>query len=342
MQPYIAIPLVLGLVYRAWSRKSLTSLGLVVAGCSAFAHALHPWSAPVALLAVFYLGGTKVTKVKQEVKSRLTLSATGTAGGEGPRNHLQVLANSIVATILSIAHAIILAHTAGPKSCFSLGQNAADILIVGIVANYAAVAADTFSSELGILSKSKPRLITSLSLRQVPPGTNGGVTATGLGAGLLGSFIVSATSAAVLPFCASAGLKDRALWTVALTLWGTLGSVLDSVLGGLLQASVVDKRSGKVVEGNGGRKVLIHPSTGKSVLTGDRTAKTTGSIHNAALRGIQVTHVPEETQESRCLETGHDWLDNNGVNLLMAATMSVGAMGISQWFWGLDVLDLLV
>lgn len=40
-----------------------------------------------------------------------------------------------------------------------------------------------------------------------------------------------------------------------MTLWGALGSVLDSVLGGLLQASVVDKRSGKVVEGSGGRKV---------------------------------------------------------------------------------------
>lgn len=123
--------------------------------------------------------------------------------------------------------------------------------------NYAAVAADTFSSELGILSKTKPRLITSLTLREVPPGTNGGVTATGLGAGLLGSFLVSVTSAVVLPFCASAGLQERALWTVAMTAWGTLGSVLDSVLGGILQASVVDKKSGKVVEGSGGKKVSL-------------------------------------------------------------------------------------
>lgn len=122
--------------------------------------------------------------------------------------------------------------------------------------NYVAVAADTFSSELGILSKSKPRLITSLTLREVPPGTNGGVTAVGLAAGLFGSFLLAFTSAVSLPFCSAHGsLKDRALWTVALTLWGGLGSVLDSVLGGLLQASVVDKRSGKVVEGSGGRKV---------------------------------------------------------------------------------------
>lgn len=63
MKPYIGIPLVAGLVYRAWSRKSLTPLGLVFAGCSASAHAFHPWSAPVALLAVFYFSGTKVTKV---------------------------------------------------------------------------------------------------------------------------------------------------------------------------------------------------------------------------------------------------------------------------------------
>ncbi|CAG8228109.1 unnamed protein product [Penicillium salamii] len=362
MKPYIGIPLVSGLVYRAWSRKSLTPLGIVVAAFSASAHALHPWSAPVALLAVFYFGGTKVTKVKHDIKSRLTLSAAGAEGGEGPRNHIQVLANSVVATVLSIAHTIVLSRT-GSESCFSFGQNTADILVVGIVAyvaiapafaiwftadkilalyrNYAAVAADTFSSELGILSKSKPRLITSLTLREVPPGTNGGVTATGLGAGLLGSFIVSATSAAVLPFCAGAGIKERALWTVAMTAWGTLGSVLDSVLGGILQASVVDKRSGKVVEGSGGRKVLVHPS-GKVVAIDSAEASSIDKSQAATLRsGSSSTLARDESLESRRVETGHDWLDNNGVNLLMAATMSVGAMGISQWVWGLDIADLL-
>ena len=36
---------------------------------------------------------------------------------------------------------------------------------------------------------------------------------------------------------------------------GTFGSLLDSALGGWLQASVVDVRTGKVVEGAGGQKV---------------------------------------------------------------------------------------
>ena len=45
-----------------------------------------------------------------------------------------------------------------------------------------------------------------------------------------------------------------------MTLWGGGGSLLDSVLGGLFQASVVDLRTGKVVEGNGGKKVSVFRS----------------------------------------------------------------------------------
>ncbi|KAJ5165903.1 hypothetical protein N7492_006199 [Penicillium capsulatum] len=357
MKPWIGIPAVAALVYRAWARKSLTPLGLLVAGLSASAHALHPWLTPFLLLGVFYYGGTKATKVKHDIKSRLTLSATGAEGGEGPRNHIQVLANAGIATVLSIAHAVVLSRSSSDSgSCFSAGHSAADILMVGIVANYVAVAADTFSSELGILSKSKPRLITSLTLREVPPGTNGGVTAAGLAAGLLGAFILALTSAISLPFCAAHGsLQDRALWTLAFTLWGALGSVLDSVLGGLLQASVVDKRSGRVVEGSGGRKVLIHPGStkpaGTSGSSGDSTQlRTTESVANTAtLRGSRATGTSvgnqsgsehEEGHESRRLETGHDWLDNNGVNVLMASLMSLGAMGIAQWTWGVDVREL--
>ena len=34
--------------------------------------------------------------------------------------------------------------------------------------------------------------------------------------------------------------------------------MLDSALGGLFQASVIDSRTGKVIEGTGGKKVSIH------------------------------------------------------------------------------------
>lgn len=146
-----------------------------------------------------------------------------------------------------------------------------------VCSNYAAVAADTFSSELGILSKGNPRLLTSWNFRKVPPGTNGGISTLGTLAGFLGAFTIALTSAILLPFCprdsaqvsksffdfktpsndggSGWGWREKILWILAITLWGGLGSLLDSALGGWFQASVIDTRTGKVVEGAGGKKV---------------------------------------------------------------------------------------
>lgn len=229
--------------------------------------------------------------------------------------------------------------------------------------NYAAVSADTFSSELGILSKSKPRLITSPTLRVVPPGTNGGVTAAGLLAGVAGAFLVALTSAALMPFCSDneGGFdwKARGQWILAMTIWGGLGSVLDSVLGGLLQASVVDKRSGKIVEGTGGNKVLIHPSSTRPEGAAEASGVSRDSLHlrnteaianAAALKGTKATgtsvgtkpgSVDDPSHESRRIESGSDLLDNNAVNVLMAATMSFGAMGIASWLWEIPMSGII-
>lgn len=63
MHPYIAVPATVALVYRAYSHKSLTPPGIIVAAVTAVIHAIHPWSAVFALLVVFFIGGTSVTKV---------------------------------------------------------------------------------------------------------------------------------------------------------------------------------------------------------------------------------------------------------------------------------------
>jgi uncharacterized membrane protein len=63
MNPWISIPVTLALVYRAHTRNSLTTGGIVAAVFTAIAHALHPWSVFFALLIVFFLTGTAVTKV---------------------------------------------------------------------------------------------------------------------------------------------------------------------------------------------------------------------------------------------------------------------------------------
>ncbi|KAI9679299.1 MAG: hypothetical protein M1817_005319 [Caeruleum heppii] len=267
METAVALGLTGLLAYYSWSRQKLTPMGIIAAVLTGLVHAIHPWKAFYAFLIVFFIGGTAVTKVKHDVKTRLTLSSAGSAGGEGPRTHVQVLANSIIATALILLHLTQLGYfSQGTASLSDCWRKRDGLVVAGITINYAAVAADTFSSELGILSRSAPRLITSPAFRRVPAGTNGGVTLLGTLAGFLGSFTIAITSLVFLPFCKTTAseaqgswtLRDKILWAVFVIVWGAAGSLLDSLLGGLFQASVVDVRTGKVVEGVGGKKVDFH------------------------------------------------------------------------------------
>ncbi|KAI0017708.1 integral membrane protein DUF92-domain-containing protein [Xylariomycetidae sp. FL0641] len=380
MKAIIAVPATLGLVYRAYSHNSLTPFGIVVAALTAAAHALHPWNLPFVLLCVFFLAGTRATAIKKDVKAGMTLHAQGAGGGEGPRTHVQVLANSLMSTVLTLLHAWQLRHrlaTAedgtmpGGAFCYSWPG---DVLVVGIIANYAAVCADTLSSELGILSRTEPRLITSLSLRKVPRGTNGGVTAWGLVAGLIGSMIIVGASLMFIPFCGEETKgkvgggnpwpsSERARFAMGLAVWGATGSLLDSFLGGWLQRSVRDVRTGKIVEGEGGTKVMVSsPSDPNSVEFKKTASLEAKALHGEGAAAVERTQSPSgddsaqnpydpedkhrqsnfgDHKPTRVVETGHDLLDNNDVNFLMAFTMSTGAMAIAASYWGIPLSSIL-
>ncbi|RSL74335.1 hypothetical protein BHE90_014014 [Fusarium euwallaceae] len=387
MKLTIAVPATCALVYRAWSRNSLTPAGIAVATLTAIAHAYHPWNLPFVLLCVFFLAGTRVTHIKEDVKSHYTVPSKGTSGGEGPRSHVQVLANSLMASVLTILHANQLRkreaaftdpNTPDPEGslCFSWGG---DLLVVGIIANYAAVAADTFSSELGILSKSQPRLITSPTLRKVPRGTNGGVTLMGLGAGLLGSMIIVTAAMMFLPSCSEDtaqkpgggspwSVLERRKFMGFMVIWGTLGSVLDSFLGGMFQRSVKDVRSGKIVEGEGGNRVLVAESAEamaahskkradiKAAIMHGEGEKATAKLGGSAIADDDDGEADADVYDprdkhrkasfgderpSRVVESGWDLLDNNDVNFLMAVSMSVGGMAVASWYWDVPIQSVM-
>lgn len=79
MKPAVGLTLVALLVFHSWRRKSLTTLGLICAGLSAAAHALHPWNTPFVSLAVFYLGAQRATKVNKPLFIfRILHSSSGT------------------------------------------------------------------------------------------------------------------------------------------------------------------------------------------------------------------------------------------------------------------------
>lgn len=194
-------------------------------------------------------------QIGHEAKSHLTQSASGGTGGEGARKAVQVFANSGWACILIATHAYLLSarpfissHIAmapGPYSPLLL-----QVLPIGIIAQYAAVAADTFASELGILSKDQPFMITA-PWKKVPKGTNGGVTVDGLKYSVLGSALLTFVAALVL-FFATPKLTMDARVTGLLIVAGLVGSVIDSVLGAVVQVTVTDKGTGRVIEGAGG------------------------------------------------------------------------------------------
>lgn len=91
-----------------------------------------------------------------------------------------------MATVFAIFHLI---------EC-GIGENPIDYqnfyvsswLGVGIMTSFAMANGDTWASELGILSKSDPVLITTL--KRVPRGTNGGVSALGLIVSFLGGIFI--------------------------------------------------------------------------------------------------------------------------------------------------------
>jgi uncharacterized membrane protein len=211
------------------------------------------------------------------------------------------------------------------------------------------------------------------------------VTGFGLLAGFLGSFIIAITSVILLPFCpvgstpvgiklglqphaglqggSGWGLIEKLLWVGAVTLWGGLGSLLDSFLGGWFQASVVDKRTGKVVESSGGEKVLVVPS-GPASMHFKKTAELRHLVLNEGegADGVEIRNSENRTSDdgrldisltpptnrlddgarkaSRFVVSGLGLLDNNDVNLLMAITMSLGAIFASAWYWSVPMASV--
>jgi uncharacterized protein (TIGR00297 family) len=89
----------------------------------------------------------------------------------------------------------------------------------------AAVTADTWGTEIGTLFKARTRSI--VTMRDVRPGTSGGVSLAGVSGGVLGAAIV------VLSASAWIGLT---LFVAVAIVAGFIGSIADSIVGATLQA----------------------------------------------------------------------------------------------------------
>lgn len=161
-----------------------------------------------AIVAVFFTLGISFTWYKYEYKKKLG----GAQEKGGARNWPNILANGGVASIFAVGGYL------SPNPAFA-------VLFLGSIST---AAADTVATELGLLSKGFPKLITH-PRRSVAPGTSGGVSALGFGGAILASLVIGLMGLLlgivrdpllVIPVCIAGGLA---------------GAIFDSLLGASFQ-----------------------------------------------------------------------------------------------------------
>jgi len=237
---------------RALTRGSLTESGAIAAFFVAFLSVACGFRGLI--LFMFYQIGSMATKFKHDKKGILDSTVTTSSA----RSAEQVLACSIIGISCALAHAYLYGREIAIDFDFNPKESS---LAAAIIAHYAACLGDTLSSELGMLSKRSPILITSPKKR-VPPGTNGGVTLLGFFVAGLGGAIIG-LGGATTDFIS--GLEVDFVGSIIYgAICGLIGSTIDSLLGATLQATYFDGETQKVQHtGNSGLKHI----SGKDVLS---------------------------------------------------------------------------
>lgn len=227
-----------GIGLLAYRRRSLSPsgvLGAIITGTLIFG--FGGWVAGLLLIA-FFVSSSLLSHFKEDNARKQRAAEMFDKGGR--RDLAQALANGGAATALAV-----LSWVARDTPAIS------DALYAAMIGALAAANADTWATELGVLSRSSPRLITQPHKR-VTPGTSGGITPLGivaamLGAGFIGLCYVIFAALYRAVNSASAVWPGVVVVAVAATA-GLAGSLFDSLLGATVQAMYYSEKRGKETE----------------------------------------------------------------------------------------------
>ena len=192
------------LAYRAHSLNTSGSFAATIVGTIVFGIGGWQWAT---LLLIFFITSSALSRMFK--KRKQGLSDKYSKGNQ--RDAGQVFGNGGLATVFVLIHALY------PEATISW---------VGFAASLAAVNADTWATELGVLNPTPPHMITDLRKR-VEKGTSGGVSLFGTFASLLGASVIA------LP---AAWFAENWSLFFLITLAGLAGALFDSLLGATLQA----------------------------------------------------------------------------------------------------------
>ena len=201
----VAIILLAGMVWSTLARK-LTFAGALAGGLTGMLVFAGAGFTGLLMMTAFFLLGTLATSWKHDMKERLGVAEENKSG----RTAGQVIANAGVAALLG--------------SCVLLYPVKTDVLRLMMAAGFSSAAADTLSSELGNIYGR--RYYNILSFRKDIRGLNGVISLEGTLFGVAGSIIIALVYAVGFGF--DAGF-------IVIILSGTIGNLVDSVLGATLE-----------------------------------------------------------------------------------------------------------
>ncbi len=197
-------------------RRALTpggAAGAVLIGSLVFGLGGWTWGL---LLITFFVSSSWLSHYRRAEKEPAAIKFA-----KGSRRDLgQVLANGGLGAVLAVTYA----------------RYPDPLLLAAFVGAMAAVNADTWATELGVLSRTPPRLITTG--QPAEPGASGGVTSLGLWASVAGALLIGAAATALAQ---AASLLSGHGWSreaLALSLVGLAGGLSGSLFDSLLGATV--------------------------------------------------------------------------------------------------------
>lgn len=190
------------------------------------------------VLLFFFISAGIATKYKYKAKAKKDLAQEG----KGRRSWKNVLGSGIIPMAFAIGMQLA-AQSVIPVDPFWM--------FGGFVGAVATTSADTLASEIGVFSKSKPRLITNLR-RKVPAGTIGAVSLLGelvaVAAGVIIG-LVALIFAVLNPASVHVSSAEQLLFILPLSvLTAFIGCNLDSLLGAIAQNRFVCEICGAITD----------------------------------------------------------------------------------------------
>lgn len=191
------------------------------------------------IILFFFMSAGLATKMKYKEKAKQNLAQEG----KGKRSWVNVFGSGIIPMLFSIGMFVTsrLALEGWPFLMFG-----------GFIGAVATTSADTLASEIGVFSKSKPRLITNLR-RKVPRGTIGAVSLLGEGVALFAGLFIGSLALifaiAVPDLVYAVTTTEQLIVLVPLSvLTAFIGCNLDSLFGAVLQNRFVCEICGAITD----------------------------------------------------------------------------------------------